>query len=112
LRRDARLYDAAVVGLAFAGNQVALFHAVEEARHVRVVRNHTVSDATAGQSCGLGTAENAKDIVLSARKPPCFQELFCLLAEGVGGLQERHENAVLQGDGDPGDLDGKFMAAS
>jgi len=65
-------YDAAVVGLAFAGNQAALFHAVEEARHVRVVRNHAVSDATAGQSFGLGPAENAKDIVLSTGKPRCF----------------------------------------
>jgi hypothetical protein len=102
LRRDARLYDAAVVSLAFAGNQAALFHAVKQARHVRVVRNHAVSDATAGQSFGLGPAENAKDIVLSTRKPRGFQEPFCFLAEAVGGLQERHENAVLQGDGEPG----------
>src|SRR6266576_5518460 len=64
LRRDARLYDAAVVGLAFAVNQAARFHAVEEARHVRIVRNHAVSDAPAGQSFGLGPAENAQDIVL------------------------------------------------
>jgi hypothetical protein len=28
--------------------------------------------------------------------------LFCFLADGVGGLQERHENAVLQGDGGAG----------
>src|SRR6266513_5538362 len=62
LRRDARLYDAAVVGLAFTGNEPALFHAVEEARQVRVVRNHAVRDAPAGQSFWLGPAENARDI--------------------------------------------------
>jgi hypothetical protein len=50
------------------------------------VRNHAVSDATAGQSFGLGPAENAKDIVLSTRKPRRFQELFCFLADGVGGF--------------------------
>ncbi len=38
-------------------------------------------------------------IVLSTGKPRCFQQLFRFLAKRVGGSQERHENAVLQGDG-------------
>src|SRR6266566_1780858 len=112
LRRDARLHDAAVVGLPFPGNQAALFHAVEEARHVRVVGNHAVPDATAGQALGLGPAEDAKDIVLRARKARRFQELFRLLAKGVGGLQERDENAVLQGEGWPGGLGPQVHGAS
>src|SRR5467141_1207466 len=102
LRRDARLYDAAIVGLAFADNQAALFHAVEKARNVRVVRNHAVADGTASQAFGLGPAKNAKDIVLSVRNPRRFQELFSFLAEGIGGLQEGDENAVFQGDGGAG----------
>jgi len=44
-------------------------------------------------------AENAKDVVLRARQPCRLQELFRFLAEGIGGLQERHKNAGPQGSG-------------
>src|SRR4029077_13918296 len=88
LRRDARLYDAAVVGLSLAGDEAALFHAVKEARHVWIVRNHTVSDGAAGQTLRLGPAKNTQDIILRAGKPGGFQELFGLLGEGVSGLQQ------------------------
>jgi hypothetical protein len=60
------------------------------------VGDHAVADGAASEALRLGATENAKDIVLRARKPGCFQKLFCFLGEGVGGLQERHENAVLQ----------------
>ena len=80
MRRDARFHNAAVVSLANPGNQAALFHAVKEARHVRVVGDHAVPDGTAGQTFGLGPAEDAKDIVLSARKTRGLQELLCFLS--------------------------------
>ncbi len=102
MRGDARLYNAAIVGLALPGDQAALFHAVEEARHVRVVGDHAVADGTASQAFRFGAAKNAKDVVLRARKPRRFQKLFRFLFERVGGLQQRHENAVLQGDGGTG----------
>jgi hypothetical protein len=35
---------------------------------------------------------------LSASEAGGFEELFGFLAEGVGGLQEGDEDAVLQGD--------------
>ena len=101
-RGDARLYDTAVVGLAFAGDQAALFHAVEKASHVRVVRNHAIADAPAGQAFGLGAAKDAKDVVLSAGQAGGFQELLRFLGESVGGLQESDKNPVLHGDGDGG----------
>ena len=105
MRSDARLYHAAIVGLALPGDQAALFHAVEEPRHVRVVRNHTLADGTASQATRLGPAKNAQDVVLRTRKPRGFQKLFCFLAEGVGSLQERHKNAFLQGDGRTGEFE-------
>jgi len=98
LWRDARFHDATVIGLAFTGNQAALFEAVKEPSHVRVVRDHTVTDAAAGQTFRCRATENAKDVVLSASEAGGFEELFGFLAEGVGGLQEGDEDAVLQGD--------------
>src|SRR5258708_36936164 len=99
LRSDSGPNDAAVVGLAHSGNQAALFHAVEEAGHVRVVGDHAVPDSLARETCGLGTAKDAKNIVLRAGEPRPFQEMFRFLAEGVTGLQERYEDAVLRRDG-------------
>src|SRR5712692_6171567 len=95
LRRDTCFHDPAVVSLAFPGNQAAFFQAVEKARHVWVVRDHAFADAAAGQTLGPGPAKNAEDIVLRAGKCRRFQELIRFLAEGVGGLQEGHENAAL-----------------
>jgi hypothetical protein len=102
LWRDARLHDAAVVGLAFPRNQASLFHAVEETRHVRVVGNHAVANAPARQTFGFGSAENAKDVVLRARQASRLEELFRLLAEGISGFQESHKNARLEGNGGAG----------
>src|SRR5580765_8279595 len=99
LRRDARLYDAAVVGLAFARDEAALFHAVEKASHVRIVRNHAIADAAASQACGLGAAKDAKNVVLRAGQAGAFEELLRFLGERVGGLQESDKNPVLDGNG-------------
>jgi len=99
LGRDACLHDAAVISLACPGNQPVLFQAVEEAGHVRVVGDHAVADGAASEALRLGATENAKDIVLRARKAGGFDELFGFLSEGVGGLQERRENVDLQREG-------------
>src|SRR5258708_23161368 len=74
--RDTRLHDAAVVALAHPSNQPPLFEAVEKAGHVRVVGNHAVPDAAAGQTFGLGAAQNTQYIVLGGGTPRTFQELF------------------------------------
>jgi len=96
---DAGLDDASVVGLALAGDDAALFHAVEQAGHIRVVRNHAVADAAAGQTAMPGAAKNAQDVVLSTGKTGGFQELFSVLAQGVGGFQESHEDAGFERSG-------------
>jgi hypothetical protein len=66
LARNARLDDASVVGLAYADDEGAFFHAVEEARHVWIMRNHAIADSPAGKTLGFGAAEDAQDIVLCA----------------------------------------------
>jgi hypothetical protein len=61
---DARFDYAAVVGLAFASDEVALLHAIEQAGNVGIVRDHAVADAAAGQAIRLRAAKNAENIVL------------------------------------------------
>jgi len=89
--------------LARATDEAALFHAIEEAGHVRVVRNHPVADNAAGETIGLGAAKDAEHIILRAGEAVGLEELFSFEAEGVGGFLERDEDAVLEGkEGMPG----------
>jgi hypothetical protein len=94
---DAGFDDAAVMGLAGAGDEAALFHAVKESGHVRVVRNHAAADAAAREAIGLGAAKNAEDVVLRAGEAMGLEELLGFEAEGIGGLLEGDEEAVLHG---------------
>ena len=96
-RGDAGFDDAAVNGLASAGDEAALLHAVEEAGHIRVVRNHALTDAAAGEAIGLCAAKNAEDVVLCAGKAMGLEELLGFEAEGIGGFLEGDEDAVFQG---------------
>src|SRR6266850_553096 len=111
-RRDARLDDAAIVNLTFAGDEAVLFHAVKKAGHVWIVRNHPVADSTARQAFGLGTAKDAKDVVLGAGEAGGFQQLLRLLGESVGGLQESDKNPVLRGQGHARRFGGRTHAPS
>ncbi|MDQ1411163.1 MAG: hypothetical protein QOJ41_2898 [Acidobacteriaceae bacterium] len=86
---------ATVVALALAGDKVALFHAVEQAGNVWVVRDHALSDFPAGQSGATSAAQNAQHIELSAGKTAGFEYLCGLSAEGVSDLHEGDEQAGL-----------------
>jgi hypothetical protein len=94
---DASLDDAAVSGLASAGDEAAFFHAVEEASHVGVVRNHAFPDAAAGEAKGLSAAKNAENIVLSAGEAMRLEKLDGLETEGVGGFLEGNKEAIFEG---------------
>jgi hypothetical protein len=94
---DAGFDDTAVIGLAGAGDEAALFHAIKEPGHVRVVRNHAVADAAASQAIGLGAAKNAEDVVLRASEAMGLKELLGFEAERIRGLLEGNEDAVLDG---------------
>jgi hypothetical protein len=78
--RDAGFDDSTVIGLALAHEEAAFFHAVEEASHVGVVRNHAFADASARESFGFGAAENAQDVVLRTGEAVRFEELLDFLA--------------------------------
>ena len=109
LRRDARLYNAPVVGLALPGDEAALFHAVEEAGHVRVVRNHAVADAAAGQAGGLGAAKNAKDIILGAGEAGGFEELLGVLLTVSAACKRATKTRFSRQNGGRGGLERELM---
>lgn len=89
--------DAAVIGLARTSDEASLFHAVEEAGHVRVVRDHAIADTAAGEAFGFGAAKNAEDVVLRAGEAMWLEELLGFEAEEIGGFLEGNEHAVFQG---------------
>ena len=95
LRRDARLDDAAVVGLANPGDQATLLKAIQQAGHIRIVRNHALADAAACQTIGSGATKNAEDIVLRTGQSGSLEELLPFLAERVGRAQKLDEDALL-----------------
>jgi hypothetical protein len=87
----------AVIGLARAGDEAALLHAVEEAGHVRVVGNHAVANDAAGEAIRFGAPKNAEDVVLRAGEAIGLEELLGLEAEGIGSFLERDEDTVFEG---------------
>ena len=99
LRRDSRFHHATVVLLPLPRDQRALFHAVEQPRHVRIVRDHAVSDGAARQTFGLRSAQDPQHVVLGAREPVGFQQLLGLLAQGVGNFLQGNEDVGLQWGG-------------
>jgi len=100
---DAGFDDAAVIGLAGARDEAALFHAVEETGHVRVVGNHAFADAAAGEACGFGSAEDAEYVVLGAGEAVRLEELFGFQAKVVGSFLEGDEDAGFDGESWMGD---------
>src|ERR1041385_7708189 len=98
-RRDAGFDDAAVIGLTLASDERTLFHTVKKTSHVRVARNHAIADAFTRKAGRTGTAEDAKDVVLSAGKAVLFDESIGILGKEVGGAEKRDEEFGFEGDG-------------
>src|SRR5258708_28552770 len=65
---NSRFHHAPIVTLALPRNQVALFHTVQQACYVRIVRNHALGDAAARQPLRLRAAQDTQHIVLRAGK--------------------------------------------
>ena len=96
---DARLDDATIVGLALPSDQAIFFHPVEQAGHVRIMRNHALSNVAAGQTVRLRTAQDPQDVILRAGEAVRFQQLFGLLAKSVGGFLEGDKGLILEREG-------------
>jgi hypothetical protein len=96
---DARFDDTAIVGLAHAGDEAALFHAVEEASHVRIVGDHAITDSLAGQPLRFGATENAQHVVLGARETLGLEQLLGLLADSIRRPEKSDEDTVFEGEG-------------
>jgi len=95
-RGDTGLDYAAIVFLALTRDPAVLFHAVEQASHIGIARNHTFSDATAENAVRLGSAEDAQDVILRAGEACGLEEALGLLGQGVGGSKERDEELVFE----------------
>ncbi len=67
LRGDPSQYHAPVSAFAGAGNQAALFHAVEEPGHVGIAGNHAAGNLSAGEPLRCAS-KDAQDVVLSKRE--------------------------------------------
>ena len=89
--RDAGFDDTTVFGLALASDELTFFHPVKQAGHVRVARDHAVTDALAGQALRTRAAQYAKDVVLGGGKTVGLDKEFGVLRESVGETQERNE---------------------
>jgi len=94
---DPRFDYAAIIGLALTSDQAALFHAVEQAGHVRVVGDHAVADAAASQTMGFSAAQDAQDVVLRAGQAVRFEQLFGFDGQSVGGFLEGNEDLGCKG---------------
>ena len=95
---DAGFDDAAVIGLAGARDEAALFHAVEETGHVGVMGDHAFADAAASEAGGFGAAENAEDVVLGAGEAMRLEELLTFEAEVVCGFLEGDKDTRFDGE--------------
>jgi hypothetical protein len=99
LRGDASFDHAAIILLTMAGNQGLFFQAIEQSRHVRIVANHTLGDATAQQAVGFGAAQDTQNVVLRGGKAGGFDGEFGLLREPISGFEDGDEELGLEGDG-------------
>lgn len=84
--------DAAVLILAPAGDEGALFEPVEETGNVGVAGDHSVTDFAAGQAAGLSglarAAEDSEDVVLVRGEVFCLEDLGERTAKHVGGAKQ------------------------
>ena len=94
-RRNPGHDDSAIVFLPLACNQSALFHAVKEARHVRIARNHALADAATQHADRFCTAQNPQYVVLSHRQVVRFDELLGFLGQGIGGSEDCNKKPIL-----------------
>jgi hypothetical protein len=87
--------DAAVLGVAVAGDEVAGLEAVEEAGDVGVAGDEMFADAFAGHAAVAGAAEDAKDVVLGGGEVVGFEEFLETAGDVVGGADQVEEEFLL-----------------
>jgi len=84
-----------IVFLSLTSNEPALFHAVEQSRHVWIVRDHALTDAAAEQAFGLCATQNAQYVVLRPGQIVGFYELLCVQGKGIGDFDDGDEEPLL-----------------
>src|SRR5579864_4391827 len=97
LRSDARPHHAPVARLAGAGNQAPRFHAIEQARDVRIARDEPAADFAAGQALLAGAAQDAQDVVLGAAEAVGLEQGLGAASQGVGGAEQGNKDLGFEG---------------
>lgn len=96
---DGGFDDSAVGGVALAMDEAGFFHAIEEAGDVGVAGDHAGADFVTGEAglvaAGVGTAEDAEDVVLGGGEADGFEEGVHAFGEGFGGTHEVQEDFLL-----------------
>jgi len=95
-RRDARPYDAPVLLSPRAQNQSPRFHPVQQARDVRVARDHPAADLAAGEAFGPRAAQNAKHIVLRCGEAGRLEQRLGSPGQGIGRAEQADEDLGFQ----------------
>jgi len=62
--------DAAIASVAGTFDPTSLFHSVEKAGDIGIVRNHTLADFATTETFRPGAAQNSKYVVLRSRNSP------------------------------------------
>src|SRR5208283_249830 len=96
IRGDARFDYPPIFYLALAEDEFVTLHTIQQASDIRIARNHSFADAAAEQAVGLRATKYAQYIVLGGREASGLNELFRFLGEGIGRLQDRHEQVILE----------------
>ena len=90
-RGEVGVDDAAIGGGAGAKDEAALFHAVEEARHIGVAGDHAGGDFAAGEAGGAGAGEDTEDVVLGVGEAEGLEGFLDAAEEPGGGPLEIEE---------------------
>lgn len=92
--RNPRDHDPAVLAAALALDKAAIFHAVEQARHIRIGREHSFGRLRAGNSLFAGASQNAQHIVLSRCELELFQQIGQSLLQELESARQVQERLL------------------
>src|SRR4029077_10752236 len=69
---------------------------VEQASHIRIVRNHPVAHNSAGKALRPRATQDSQYVVLRSGQPVRLEELLALLRRKIRCAEKQHGNALLE----------------
>ena len=93
VRGEADAPGAAVVSAVVAGDEAAVFEAVDEAGDIGAVHDEGVAEGGLGEAVGM-TAEEVEDVELAGAEVPAGEEGVAGVPDDVGGAQEGEQGGI------------------